>query len=197
MFHRSLIFGLVLSVSANLWASDLDLPSPNPRLSLAPVLILAEADQKKDLSLEDLGFSQDQTKGDAKFQKDLETRSDMLKIHQTLGLITCVPMVTTYVLGFTAAKDDLLLHGGMGFTTAGLYATTASFAVFAPHVEGVKAKGNSELHQTLAVLHGFFMVATPILGELAEGDKSLVDLHFISATGLVATFLSAMAVMTF
>jgi len=202
MFHRKTIIALTLglTLSTTAWAgpwqeSNFKFPQPDFRLSTPssayPMLVVADA------STDDLGFSKEETESDPKFQRDLDTRTDMLKIHQTLGLITCVPMVTTYVLGFTAAKNDLMLHGAFGFSTAGLYLTTASFAIFAPHIKDMKSTGNSDLHQVFAILHGVFMVATPILGEMAEENKSLVDVHFISATGLVASYLAAMSVMTF
>jgi hypothetical protein len=201
MFHprRVLTLTLGMALSTMAWAgspSELELRLPQRDLRFS-TLRVADAGTKSSLSVDDLGFSSTETQSDPQFQKDLEARSDMLKIHQTLGLITCVPMVTTYVFGFTAAKDDLMLHGTTGFATAGLYLTTASFAIFAPHVKDMKPSGNSELHQILAIAHGIFMVATPILGELAEHDEGYVNAHFISATGLVASYLAAMSVMTF
>lgn len=157
-------------------------------------------DARLALSLDDLGFSKEETRSDPQLQKDLEVRSDMLRIHQTLGLINCVPMVATYTMGLInagAADPDTDLHMGLGLTTATLYATTACFSVFAPKPKGLKSKGNSELHQVLAVVHGAFMIATPILGGLARQEESLETLHLASATGLVTSYLTAMAVMTF
>jgi hypothetical protein len=149
--------------------------------------------------MEDLGFSKDQTQADPQLQKDLEARSDMLQIHQTLGLVTLAPMLTNYVLGLVGEpEDDLLLHGGLGFATAGLYLTTASFAIFAPKPKGVKTSGNSDLHQLLAILHGACLLSTPILGELAEHEKGgYTTAHFITTTGLVVSYTAAMAIMTF
>lgn len=210
----ALVLGLALVGTS--WAGSLE-PDPRqgnfvPRLTLPDVgtsfhlqnpqenpglLIVADAGKKSSLSLEDLGFSKEDTQSDPQFQKQLEARSDMLKIHQTLGLITCVPMVTTYILGLTVAKNDLMLHGTFGYSTAALYLTTASFAIFAPKPKGLKPSGNSELHQILAIVHGFFMVTTPLLGEFSEDNKDLKTLHLISATGLVTSYLAAMTVMTF
>jgi hypothetical protein len=79
----------------------------------------------------------------------------MLKIHQ-LGLITLAPLVATLIAsngakaphinssgvsigGGSASSRDL--HAALGITPAGLYLTTASFAVFAPKISGTKTRG--------------------------------------------------------
>jgi len=101
------------------------------------------------MSLEDLGFSQDEIKSDPKYQRDLQARSDMLKIHQTLGLITAVPLTTEYVLGLVTSGNvsngstDTGLHAVLGISTAVLYETTALFAILAPKPKGLKASGNT------------------------------------------------------
>ncbi len=84
-----------LLLASCLWADDKAV-SPD---------ILKTKKHPMDLSVKDLGFSGDEAKGNPQYQKDLETRSDMLQIHQTLGLITAVPMTAEFVLGIITAGN--------------------------------------------------------------------------------------------
>ncbi len=162
------------------------------------------------LSVRDLGFSQAEIQSDPQYQKDLQTRSDMLQIHQTLGLITAIPMTTEYVLGFVTAGNfsngstDTGLHATLGITTAALYATTALFAILAPKPKGVKANGNTQTHEDLAWIHAPLMILVPILGDMANDQiqshqplGGLGTVHGILATALVVSYLSSVTVMTF
>lgn len=106
----------------------------------------------------------------------------MLKIHQRLGLITLAPFLATLISssgakpprtnasgvtisgGSTSSRN---LHEVLGITTAGLYLTTASFAIFAPKVPGTKTHGPILVHKILACIHGPGMILTPILGAMA------------------------------
>jgi hypothetical protein len=162
------------------------------------------------LSVGDLGFSQAEIQSDPQFQKDLQTRSDMLQIHQTLGLITAVPLTTEYVLGLVTAGNvangstDTGLHATLGITTAALYATTALFAILAPKPKGVKANGNTQTHEDLAWIHAPLMVIVPLLGDMANDQVQnhqplggLDTVHGVFATALVVSYLSSVTVMTF
>jgi flagellar motor protein MotB len=51
------------------------------------------------LSLRDLGFTPQQMQANARMQATLDKRTHMLKVHQTLGLITVIPMVATLITG--------------------------------------------------------------------------------------------------
>ena len=190
----------------------------DPRLNLNPVpfsaggpSVLVVADSGADsgrgtgLSLDDLGFTPEETRSDPQFQKDLDKRSDTLKIHQTLGMVTAVPMVATYILGLSvedgggSSRD---LHAAFGIATGALYLTTASFAIFAPKPKGLKATGNSEIHRILAFVHFPLMIITPILGsQIHEGagdsEDSLKGIHFACASVLLASYLTSMTIMTF
>ena len=113
-------------------------------------------------SLGDLGFPTAQTKGSLLDQARLDKRSHMLKVHQKLGLITLAPLIATLIAsngakpghinssgvtvggGSTSSRD---LHAGLGIATAGLYLTTASFAVFAPRISGTKTRGPILVHK--------------------------------------------------
>jgi hypothetical protein len=161
------------------------------------------------LSLQDLGFSSNDTQSDPEFQKELETRSDMLHVHQVLGLVTAVPMVTTYVLGLTTAGNvssgstNTSLHATLGLTTTVLYLTTASFAIFAPKPEGFKPSGATQFHETLAWIHAPLMIITPLLGDMADDRVqnhqplgALGTIHGIAATTLVVSYLASILVET-
>jgi hypothetical protein len=149
-------------------------------------------------SLKDLGFTPTDVQGTAKDQARLDRRSHMLQIHQRLGLITLAPLVATLVTSGGAKGDrnstasssatGRELHAALGATTAGLYLTTASFAIFAPKVPGTKTRGPILVHKALAFVHGPGMILTPILGAMAYNQRSKGEkVHGIaSAHGAVA-----------
>ncbi len=129
------------------------------------------------LSLQGLGFPSSVTTGNPQEQARLDKRSHMLKIHQRLGLITTAPLVATVLTGSLAgghatSSTDRNLHAVLGSTTAGLYFTSAYYAMFAPKIPGTQSHGNIRLHKALAWIHGPGMVLTPILGAMAYSQKS-------------------------
>ena len=172
-------------------ASSSSLPSaPSP----------AQAAQEP--SLQDLGFSQQQMQSNPALQSRLNRRTEMLKIHQRLGLITLAPMAAALITGPMAkikgrdgqivkapTSTNLDLHAALGSATAALYFTTAYYAIFAPGVPGEKKRGAIRMHEALAFIHGPGMILAPILGAMAfnqeqNGEKA----HGIaSAHGAVAT----------
>ncbi len=144
-------------------------------------------------SLGDLGFSPDQLKGSAQEQARLDKRTRMLKTHQKLGLITTAPLIATLITsanagGHKSTASGRELHAILGGSTAALYFTTASFAVFAPKIPGTPTRGPIRLHKTLAWVHGAGMILTPILGTLAyqQRDKGEKVHGIASAHGAVA-----------
>jgi Carboxypeptidase regulatory-like domain len=129
------------------------------------------------LSLQDLGFTPNQTQGSAQQQALLNKRSHMLKVHQELGLITTVPLLATVISGsFAGGKSTSStardLHAGLGALTAGLYFSSAYYAIFAPKVAGTKPRGSIRLHRALAWIHGPGMILTPVLGAMAFAQRS-------------------------
>jgi len=130
------------------------------------------------LSMQDLGFSTRQTQGNAQEQARLDKRSHMLKIHQKLGLITLAPLAATIITGMNAggrhniSSTDRDVHAALGSVTAGLYFTTAYFAIRAPRISGTETRGPIRLHKILAFIHGPGMVLTPILGAMAFQQRS-------------------------
>jgi len=149
-------------------------------------------------SLKDLGFAPTDVQGTAKDQARLDRRSHMLQIHQRLGLITLAPLVATLVTsgGAKGGRNSTAgssatgreLHAALGAATAGLYLTTASFAIFAPKVPGTRTRGPILVHKALAFIHGPGMILTPILGAMAYNQRSKGEkVHGIaSAHGAVA-----------
>jgi hypothetical protein len=144
-------------------------------------------------SLEDLGITPSQAKGNAREQALLDRRSHMLKIHQRLGLITIAPLGATLITsafagGRETSRASRDAHAALGTATVGMYLSTAYFAIRAPKIPGTKTRGPIRLHKTLAWIHGPGMVLTPILGEMAFAQKSRGErVHGIaSAHGPVA-----------
>ena len=143
-------------------------------------------------SLGDLGFGP-QAQGSAQDQARLDRRTHMLMMHQRLGLITLAPLVATLVAsGGAAGKNSSStgrnIHEGLGIVTAGMYFTTASYAIRAPKIPGTITRGPIRLHKTLAWVHGTGMILTPILGAMAYDQRSKGEkVHGIaSAHGAVA-----------
>jgi hypothetical protein len=135
----------------------------------------APRDKPAQPSLQDLGFSPDQARGNAEDQARLDKRSHMLKIHQRLGLITLVPLLATIITsGGAGGRDSSAsgrnLHGALGLVTAGMYLTSASYAIRAPNVPGTPIRGPIRLHKALAWVHGAGMILTPILGAMARAQ---------------------------
>ena len=166
----------------------------------------AEQPKSKELKLDDLGFSKEETLANPTLQKDLEKRSSMLKTHQILGLVTLLPMTATVLLSAGAAHGEKVrtLHMVAGISTTALYVTTASFALLAPKPAGVVDKGSSKIHRILAWIHAPLMVITPVLGALAKDRADSgrpvnfpASLHGAAGVALIATFAASAAVMAF
>jgi hypothetical protein len=156
-------------------------------------------------SLPDL-FPPNQTQANAQLQAQLNKRTHMLKVHQTLGLITAIPMVATLFTGPQAkAKGrngqpiteptpaNLDFHIALGGLTTGLYWTTAYYSMFAPKISGVNPKGAIRLHRDLEWVHGPGMILTGILGIVAYKQENAGEkVHGIaSAHGTVAYVTAA------
>ena len=158
-------------------------------------------------SLEDLGFSSQQTQGNANLQATLEKRTHMLKVHQKLGLITAIPMAATLITGPMAkAKGrngetireptdaNLDFHAALGGLTTAMYFTTAYYAMFAPRVPGTHKHGGIRWHEALAFVHGPGMILTPVLGAMAYNQEtSGQKAHGIAAQHGTVAYITAIA----
>lgn len=190
-------------------------PAGNPKTQPAQPAPQPQPDQTKQdqtkpesaPSLGDLGFSTTQTQGSAQQQALLNKRTHMLKVHQTLGLITAVPMFATLISGSQAkakgrngqiikepTSANLDLHIALGGLTTGLYYTTAYYAIFAPKVPGVKPKGAIRLHRDLEWVHGPGMVLTPILGIMAYKQENAGEkVHGLASAHAPVAYVTAIA----
>ena len=178
-------------------------PAPTPPANLPN----APSSNMTSPSLSDLGFSASQTQGSAQEQALLNKRTHMLKVHQTLGLITVIPLAATLITGPQAkAKGkngqmiteptaaNLDFHIALGGLTTGLYWTTAYYAIFAPKIPGVKPEGAIRLHRDLEWVHGPGMIITPILGIMAYKQENAGEkVHGIASYHGVAGYVTAAA----
>jgi len=161
-------------------------------------------------SLSDLGFTAQQTQGNAQLQATLTRRTEMLKIHQRLGLITTIPMAATVFTGPLAkAKGkngqiikeptdaNLDFHAALGGLTTALYFTTASYAIFAPRIPNNPKHGGIKWHEALAWVHGPGMVLTPVLGYMAyKQENSGEKPHGIAAQHGTVAYITAISYAT-
>ena len=169
-----------------------------------------QPEQKKpgnEPSLEDLGFTAQQTQANAELQAKLNKRTHMLKVHQTLGLITAIPLAATLITGPQAkAKGkngqtitepttaNLDFHAALGGLTTGLYFATAYYSTFAPKIPGVKPKGAIRLHRDLEWVHGPGMILTPVLGIMAYKQENAGEkVHGIASWHGTAAYVTAIA----
>lgn len=179
--------------------------SPGQELPNAPAAAPPNAPQSP--SLEDLGFSAQQTQGNAKLQATLEKRTHMLKVHQKLGLITAIPMAAALITGPMAKAEgkngetireptdaNLDFHAALGGLTTAMYFTTAYYAAFAPRVPGTHKHGGIRWHEALAFVHGSGMILTPVLGAMAYNQETSGEkAHGIAAQHGTVAYITAIA----
>lgn len=185
-------------------------PPQNPDVPNAPAPAQqpAPSSAPQAPSLSDLGFSEQQAQADPKLQAELNKRTEMLKIHQRLGLITLAPMAATLITGPMAnakgrngqtikepSSANLDFHAALGGTSAALYFSTAYFAIFAPKIPNNPKHGAIRFHEALAFVHAPGMVLTPILGAMAfqqeqDGEKvhGIASLHGPVAIATVCAY---------
>jgi hypothetical protein len=158
-------------------------------------------------SLSDLGFTPQQTQANTKLQATLAKRTEMLKIHQRLGLITTIPMAAAVFTGplakakgrngqiITEPTDaNLDFHAALGGLTTALYFTTASYAIFAPRIPNNPKHGGIRWHEALAWVHGPGMILTPVLGYMAyKQENSGEKAHGIAAQHGTVAYVTAIA----
>jgi len=130
-------------------------------------------------SLSDLGLTPDQTKADPDAQARLDRRTQMLKIHQRLGLLTTIPIAAACFSGAGAVPDRNTygdttsrdVHVGIAAAAIGMYAATAFYAIRAPRIpDSGPARGGIKIHKYLIWIHAPGMILTPILGTMAFND---------------------------
>ena len=176
----------------------------------------APSSSSQEPSLSDLGFSQQQTQADPKLQARLNKRTEMLKIHQRLGIITLAPMAAALITGPMAkakgrngqtitepTNANLDFHAALGTATAAMYFTTAYFAIAAPKIPNNPKHGAIRFHEALAFVHGPGMILTPIFGAMAfqqeqDGEKvhGAASLHGPVAIATVCAYGAAIVAVS-
>ena len=183
-------------------------PASQPELPNAPRPAPNPPAAPQQPSLSDLGFTPQQSQADPKLQAELNKRTEMLKIHQRLGLITLAPMAATLITGPMAkakgrngqtitepSNANLDFHMALGGATTALYFSTAYFAIFAPKIPNNPKHGAIRFHEALAFVHAPGMILTPILGYDAykqenAGEKvhGIASLHGPVAVATVCAY---------
>jgi hypothetical protein len=176
--------------------------------------ILKQQQQKpQEPSLSDLGMSPEQTKADPDLQRRLDRHTEMLKIHQRMGLITLIPLAAACISSAAAPPDPRSgnnnqigrdIHVSLGATSVSMYAVTAYFAIKAPkipHTEPVR--GGIKWHKYLIYVHAPGMVLTPILGAMAfqqanDGERvhGIASAHAAVAWATVASYTAAIVAVS-
>lgn len=153
-----------------------------------------------DISLTDIGLSNEPQVQDIKLQKTLEERHDKLKTHEILGLGTWAMMTATMLTGGSAMDSNL--HMYLGMATGAMYAATAFYSLTAPKPDSIKDKGRMKWHKRLAWVHLPLMVLVPYLGYMykkheEDGKKhtGLEKQHSAFAGALYGTFTISAALM--
>lgn len=182
---------LVLSSDSSVaFAALPDAPLPNDGSGAAAQQNQTKTQNQKQPptpSLGDLGFSPAQTQANPKLQARLNRRTHMLKVHQTLGLITVAPLLATVIVSSGAkpkhppvpggpvrepSSAGVDLHAALGSTTAVMYGLTAYYAIAAPKIPGVRPTGAIRIHRDLVWVHLPGMILTPILGGMALNEEN-------------------------
>ncbi len=160
-------------------------------------------------SLNDLGLS---NKPDPDLQARLDRHTQMLKIHQRLGLITLAPLAAACISSAAAPPDPRNgggntvgrdIHVALGSLSVAMYGATAYYAIRAPKIPEGPVKGGIRIHKYLIWIHAPGMVLTPILGAMAfsqanNGEKvhGIASAHAAVAWTTVASYTAAIVAVS-
>ena len=163
-------------------------------------------------SLSDLGLSPAQTRPDPDLQARLNRRTEMLKIHQRLGILTLAPLAAACISSAAAPPDPRNgsgntigrdIHVSLGSLSVAMYGATAYYAIRAPRVSDAPARGGIKLHKYLIYIHAPGMILTPILGAMAfnqaaNGEKvhGIASAHAAVAWTTVASYSAAIVAVS-
>ena len=167
----------------------------------------AEPSSSAPPSLDDLGLPAAEVRADPDLQKKLDRRTEMLKIHQRLGIITLAPLAAACISSAAAPPDPRNgsgnttgrdIHLSLGSLAVMSYGATAYYAIRAPKVDDAHARGGIKWHKYLIYVHAPGMVLTPILGAMAfqqanNGEKvhGIASAHAAVAWTTVASYSAA------
>lgn len=136
-------------------------------------------------------------------RSEMQLRRNMLQWHQRLGLLTLGAITYQFLSGkkqysnnfdnFTTQRQKR--HKFLGYTTYGLYLSTASLSLLAPPPRK-KSQGltSTKIHKYLAIVHFSAMIAQPWLGYKAAkstnpGDyDKYIKLHNAMGTTTMVSF---------
>lgn len=160
-------------------------------------------------SLNDLGLS---NTPDPDLQARLDRHTQMLKIHQRLGLITLIPLAAACISSAAAPPDPRNgggntigrdIHVSLGSLSVAMYGATAYYAIRAPKIPEGPVKGGIKIHKYLIWIHAPGMVLTPILGAMAfqqanNGEKvhGIASAHAAVAWTTVASYTAAIVAVS-
>jgi hypothetical protein len=111
---------------------------------------------------------------------ELKLRHKMLQTHQKLGLIT-LGMVgyQVYLGGNINTEEDRSLHRGLGYSSFGMYMTSAGFSILSPPaIKYNKGISSIKLHRYLSYIHFAGMICMPYLGYLSSGQLNTHDAEY-------------------
>lgn len=134
-------------------------------------------------------------------EQELGLRRTLLNLHQVGGFMTLAAMLATAFAGQMIVNGDESFEkykAPLAYTTVGLYFTTASLAFFTPPPIVRRPGFNSiAMHKTLAWVHFFGMISTPVVGTMIDGDKDRRMFHQTTGYVTTAAFAGAMVSITF
>lgn len=216
------VIASAVAESASSSSDEADAQEIHPRLSLQPATQQTSgqpqqqpaqqpgSQQNQAPSLSDLGLAS--TKPDPDMQARLDRHTEMLKIHQRMGLITLVPLAAACISSAAAPPDPRNgsgntvgrdIHLSLGAASVAMYAVTASYAIRAPRIPGEAARGGIKWHKYLIYVHAPGMVLTPILGAMAfnqanNGEKvhGIASAHAAVAWTTVASYSAAIVAVS-
>lgn len=132
---------------------------------------------------------------------ELKLRRGMLKVHQTLGIITLFAMAGQAVVGSQLynGKDIKGAHEGLAVATNIGYFTTAGLSLLAPPRMLAERKGSSsiKIHKILSVVHLSSMIAVNVLAGQTEGNRQMQNWHRAAAITAFTSYAAALAVIKF
>ena len=136
-------------------------------------------------------------------RSEMKLRRNMLQWHQRLGLITLGAIAYQFISGkkqynnnfenFTTERQKR--HKILGYTTYGLYLSTASLSLLAPPArKTTKGLSSTKIHKYLAIIHFSAMIAQPWLGYKAAKSTNAddydryINLHNIAGSVTIVSF---------
>lgn len=134
---------------------------------------------------------------------EMKLRRNMLQWHQRLGLLTLGAITYQFLSGKKQYNNNFenfntdrqKRHKVLGYTTYGLYLSTASLSLLAPPSrKQTKGLSSTKIHKYLAIVHFSAMIAQPWLGYKAarstntDDYNKYIDLHNIAGTVTMISF---------